>query len=554
MNMKASEAIVNSLERLGVEHVFNLPGVHNLPLLDALRDSTHIRTITTRNESAASFMAQGYARTSWKPGVCLLAPGPGVTNAITGIAEAYVNSTPLVALSGGVRQASFGRGAIHEVDHQSLLASVTKWRGRADRFDEVLPLLERTFTEACTGRPRPTFLEIPLDVQSTQGEPKESEPLTRLPVAIDPEKMGFAAKLLFKAERPMIIAGGGVLSARAVKLVLTLSDRLGIPVTTTLTAKEVIPDASPLSVGLLNDEVARTIVPKADVVLALGCRFAQRSTSDWSLRLSNRLIHVDIDPSEIGKNYPVELGVVGDVGDFLRGLLEETWGWEREPNTEQLKEVAELKAIRHARYKEKLDSEEVPLKPQRVMRELSKEITGEVVVTLDSGNNAWWPMMFLESKEGRHFILPSGNVSMGFSFPAALGARCVAERVVCITGDGGMMMQLAELATAVQEDLDATVLVLNDGGYGAIRHYQRFNFSGRYIGVNLHTPDFAKVAEAFGAEGVRVETPRDLESQLGAALHSGRVTVLDVRIDPQEVALPDWIISSFREKNPDQKC
>ena len=166
--------------------------------------------------------------------------------------------------------------------------------------------------------------------------------------------------------------------------------------------------------------------------------------------------------------------------------------------------------------------------------------------TVDSGNNAWWPMMFLESREGRHFLFPSGNVSMGFSFPAALGARCAMEKVVCVTGDGGMVMQLAELATAVQEGLNVTVLVLNDGGYGAIRHYQRYNYDARYIGVNLHNPNFAQVAQAFGAEGILVETPADLESQLRDALQSKRMTLLDVRIDPQEVALPDWIIRSFR--------
>ena len=544
--MNASEAVVQALENNGVDFVFGLPGVHNLPLFDALRSSSRIRTIIVRNESGASFMAQGYARTRWKPGVCLLAPGPGVTNAMTGIAEAYVSSTPLLVLAGGIQQASFGKGVIHEVDHQSLLASITKWRGMADSFEEVLPLLEKAFDEATTGRPRPTFLEIPLDVQSSQGEPQVPKPKAVTRTTIEPAKVSLAARLLLGAERPVIIAGGGVLSAQASALTCSLSEKVGVPITTTITAKEVIPDASPLSLGLLNDEVAWKIVSEADVLLALGCRFAQRSTSAWSLRLNGKLIHVDIDPSEIGKNYPAELGIVGDVGDFLSPLLKEVDGRERQPSEGRLREIGELKAERNARYEEKLTSDEVPLKPQRVMKELSEALEGDVVVTFDSGNNAWWPMMFLESKEGRRFLFPSGNVSMGFSLPAALGARCVAEKVVCVTGDGGLMMQLAELATAIQEGLDVTVLILNDGGYGAIRHYQRYNFGERYIGVNLHNPDFARVAEAFGAEGVRVDTPRDLESQLREALRSRRVTVLDVRIDRQEVALPGWIIKSFR--------
>jgi len=544
--MNASEAVVQALENYGVDFVFGLPGVHNLPLFDALRSTSRIRTIIARNESGANFMTQGYARTSWKPGVCLLAPGPGVTNAITGIAEAYVNSTPILVLAGGIQQTQFGKGAIHEVDHQSLLASITKWSGRADSFEDVLPLLEEAFEKATKGRPRPAFLEIPLDVQSSKGEPRESKPRATTRPVIDPAKIELAAKLLLEAERPVIIAGGGVLSAQASTLAHTLSERLGIPIATTITAKEVIPDTSSLSLGILNDEVAMKTVQKVDILLALGCRFAQRSTSAWSLCINGRLIHVDIDPAEIGKNYPAEFGIVGDLGDFLTLLLKQVEGLERPPNEERLKEIGELKAARNARYEEKLASDGVPLKPPRVMRELSEALEGDVVVTFDSGNNAWWPMMFLESKEGRRFIFPSGNVSMGFSLPAALGARCAAEKVVCITGDGGMMMQLAELATAVQEGLDVTVLVLNDGGYGAIRHYQRYNFGERYVGVDLRNPDFAQVAEAFGAEGMRIETPKNLESGLREALRSGRLTVLDVRIDPQEVALPGWIIKSFR--------
>jgi acetolactate synthase-1/2/3 large subunit len=544
--MNASEALVQALENHGVDFVFGLPGVHNLPIFDALRSSSRIRTITVRNESAASFMASGYARTLWKLGVCLFAPGPGVTNAMTGIAEAYVDSTPLLILSGGVQRSTIGKGTIHEVEHQPLLASITKWCGRADRFNEVLPLLEKTFSEAVTGRPRPTFLEIPLDVQSSQGEPKALKPISEAQAAVDQEKARLASKLLLEAEHPVIIAGGGVLSAQATTLVRALSEKLGIPVATTITAKDVVPDASPLSLGLLNDEVAWKVVPQADVLLALGCRFAQRSTSSWSLRINGRLIHVDIDPAEIGKNYPASLGIVGDVGDFLDMLLKEVEGHERRIDAEWLEEIGALKAARNARYEGKLTSDEVPLKPQRVMRELSEALEGEVVVTFDSGNNAWWPMMFLESREGRRFLFPSGNVSMGFSLPAALGARCVTEKVVSVTGDGGLMMQLAELATAVQEGLDVTVLVLNDGGYGAIRHYQRFNFGERYIGVDFRNPDLGKVAEAFGAEGIRVETPRELANGLRKALHTRRVTVLDVRIDPEEVALPDWIIKSFR--------
>jgi acetolactate synthase-1/2/3 large subunit len=237
--------------------------------------------------------------------------------------------------------------------------------------------------------------------------------------------------------------------------------------------------------------------------------------------------------------------VVGDAADFLGFLSKEIEGRERLLIESRLREIGELRAVRDARYEERLASDDIPLKPQRVMRELSHVLGEDVVVTFDSGNNAWWPMMFLESRVGRHFIFPSGNVSMGFSLPAAIGARCASDRVVSITGDGGMLMQLGELATAVQEGLNVVVLVLNDSGYGAIRHYQRFNFGERYASVDLRNPDFAKVADGFGAEGIGVETIDDLRSGLREALGSHQVTVLDIRIDPQEVALPSWIIQSF---------
>jgi acetolactate synthase-1/2/3 large subunit len=255
---------------------------------------------------------------------------------------------------------------------------------------------------------------------------------------------------------------------------------------------------------------------------------------------------VDIDASEIGKNYPATLGVVCDVKLFLSKLLELTVGVEI-TREKFLNQIEALKTKRSLRYRDKLTSDSVPLKPQRLMMELNNALPKSSVVVCDSGNNAWWPMMFLESREDRRFIFPSGNVSMGFAFPAALGARCVADKVVCITGDGGFMMQLAELATSRQERLNVPIILLNDGGFGAVRHYQRFNF-GRYVGVDLQNPDFTRLASAFGLDGARVETPKELSSGITEAFKSRDSFLLEVVVDPDEVALPDWIIQSFGGK------
>ena len=547
---KGSEVVVEMLRTFKVDHVFGLPGVHNLPIYDALRDNPKIRTITSRHESAASFMAQGYARLTWKPGVNLLPPGPGVTNALTGIAEAYIDSTPVVVLSGGIKRSSVGKGAIHEIDQLSVLRSITKWCGKTEKAEEIEPLIGRAFAEASSGRMRPTFIEVPLDVQTALL--RFTTPLAKIPhESIDKSKnqeIGRIAEMLSSARNPVIIAGGGVLSSGATAELQSLSHELSIPIATTITAKEAVPDASPLSLGLLNDEVARAFVPKADVVLALGCRFAERSTSAWTLHIQGKLIHVDIDPSEIGRNYSAAVGFVCDVKDFLVRFLEN-----QTPkiiaDESRFKEVEETKRRRAVKYEEKLHSDAAPLKPHRIMLELNELLPNEVVIVCDSGNNAWWPMMFLESKQGRRFLFPSGNVSMGFALPAALGARCVAEKVVCITGDGGFMMQLAELATAAQESLNVTVIVLNDGGYGAIRHYQRFNYNERYVGVELRNPDFAGLAETFGLEGLSIHSSAELQPSLRHALDSRKTTVLDIHVDPREVALPDWIIKSFGERS-----
>ncbi|MEM2094925.1 MAG: thiamine pyrophosphate-dependent enzyme, partial [Candidatus Bathyarchaeia archaeon] len=268
------------------------------------------------------------------------------------------------------------------------------------------------------------------------------------------------------------------------------------------------------------------------------------STSAWTLQIRGRLIHVDIDPNEIGKNYQTSIGIVSDAKHFLTALLEEG-GDIGATDEEYLREIGRMRKERSGKYQEKLYSDKEPLKPQRVMAELNELLPSRCVIACDSGNNAWWPIMFLESRPGRRFIFPSGNVSMGFAFPAALGARLAVENTICITGDGGFMMQLAELATAAQEDINISVIVLNDGGYGAIRHYQRFNYNERYVGVDLKNPDFARLAETFDIEGIHVQSCKELQPSLRHALNSKRTTVLDIQIDPHEVVLPDWIIKSF---------
>ncbi|MCS7116417.1 MAG: thiamine pyrophosphate-binding protein [Nitrososphaerales archaeon] len=546
--MKGSEVIVHKLVEENVGVVFGIPGVHILPIYDALYDHKEIRLITTRHEQGAAFMADGYARASGNPGVCLLAAGPGATNALTAVSTAYLDSSPLLVLAGGVHTTSVGRGALHEINQLQMFQSITKWSVRVRSFEELSTSLSKAFFIMRSGRPRPVYVELPLDVLFQEGELRSSFKISETKPSAEPMVIKEVANLLLSASRPVIIAGGGVVNGGAHSELLELSEFLQAPVITTIMAKGVFPEDSPLSFGLLRDD--DIILPQADVVLALGCRFSERSTKAWSLKLPLNLIQVDIDYTEIGKNYPVKVGIVSDVKEFLSGLLKELKSrGVHFSRREWLDRLITLKKSYRIDEELKLCSEKASIKPQHMMMLLSELIPKNAVVVCDAGNNAIWAERLIKKYTPRTFIEPSGNTTMGFSVPAAIGAKLANREnpVVSICGDGGFIMSCNEIATAVQEELPITIVILNDGGFGAIRHFQKACYKERYIGVDLLNPDFKKLAESFGAIGVTALTLNEFKEAFDIALKADKVTVIDVHIDKEEApSRPSSFIDKYK--------
>ena len=346
-----------------------------------------------------------------------------------------------------------------------------------------------------------------------------------------------------------MILGGGVNASQSWIEVSQLAESLGIPVASTISAKGAFPESSSLSVGQLWDEVAMEAAGKADVVLALGCRFSERSTAGWRLRIGGSLIQVDIDAKELGRNYPAALAVPLDIREFLTALLKEVRPGRHAAKAGWLESLARARATRDSKYEVQASSADVPIKPQRIIRELGQAISDETMVVTETGHAFWWSTLTLRIDRPRSFLGPSGNSTLGFGLPTALGAKCARpdRPVVCLMGDGGFLFTLQELLTAVEEKLPVVTIVIDDGGYSAIREYQREGYGSRFIGVDFAVrPDYVKLAESMGASGLRVERPDDIRQTVRDALGSRRPTVIHIPISRSESALPRFLTETYR--------
>ena len=358
-------------------------------------------------------------------------------------------------------------------------------------------------------------------------------------------------KALVEAKRPVIIVGGGVNTSRAWGELAELAETLQAPVASTISAKGAYPEGLRLSVGQLWDEVSLRAVGDSDVVLSLGCRFSERSTAAWSFKIK-KLIQVDIDPAELGRNYPQTIGIASDVRLFLIGLMK--GGSIRGGGADRERWIAELqgaKIEKERRYRDSARSTELPMRPRRVVSELGETLPDDVVLVSETGYAFWWPITMLKIDRPRSFLSPSGNSTLGFGFPAALGAKLARPDlpVVSLVGDGGFLFTCQELATAVDNKINVVTIVFDDGGYAAIREYQRKGYGGRLTGVDFTTgTDFVRLAEAFGAEGVKVEKPSEIQPAVRAALKSSRPTVIDVRVTCDEDVVPKFLTNAYRKR------
>jgi acetolactate synthase-1/2/3 large subunit len=527
--LTGADLVVRRLRAHGVRQVFGYPGGQLTPLYDALHRDGTIRHILARDEQAAAFMADGFARVTGRPGVALAVCGPGVNNAVTPLATAFTDSIPFLLLSGQIPRAGVGlrSGYYHENDQRSLCATCTKATLRVEQWQEIAPQLDRAFHLMREGRPGPVLLEIPVDVQR-QEAPASADPALPappVPVAPAPGYVKSLAEMLAAWKKPLILAGGGVVSAGAEAALRALAERLGAPVLHTAMGKCAIASDHPLAAGMpwrratsdlsAMEKNFSPLFAEADGLLAVGCRFTQLTTGTWTLKPPACLVQIDVDAYELGHHYPVNLKVQGDARVILERLLallpdepRAPWAPPRPPP-----EPWQLPGI-------------------DLVTPLRRALPRDGILIADITRLAYVLMVEFPVYEPRTFLHPAGYVSMGYGIPAALGARAAfpGRPIVAVVGDGCFLMSGMELATAVQEKLPVVVVLINDGSLTLIKAIQQRRYQERYLGVDLLNPDFALLARAFGVQHQAVSDENAFESALRTALSREQTALLEVRL------------------------
>lgn len=533
--MKAAELLVRCLENEGVQLIFGLPGEENLAVMDALLDSS-IRFIETRHEQGAAFMADVYGRLSGKAGVCLSTLGPGATNLLTGVVDAYLDRAPLVAITG---QASLNRR--HKESHQyidviSMFKPVTKWNASLPKAEVIPEAVRKAFKVAQTEKPGSTHLELPEDVAGEEFiDAHLPAPLfVQAPVMPEPApaQVARAVRALAGAHRPLIVAGNGVIRGRAHEAVRQFARRLHIPVVHTFMAKGILPDSDPLSlytIGLQARDYISAVMDEADVVLALGYDFVEYAPCFWNPSRDKRIVHVDVSPAEVDEHYIVEVGVLGD----LRLSLERI-GAALKPFDGSWAGDARRRVV-DGFEGELIGPMTWPVRPQHLMRELRAALAPDDLVLCDVGAHKLWMARMFPCEVANSCIISNGFATMGIAVPGAVAAKLLFpdRRVIAVTGDGGFLMNSQELETAVRLQLPMVILVWRDDGYGVIRSKQMVRF-GRTSSVDFGNPDLMSYANSFGARGVRVTELSELRPILAQALTSPVPVVVDCAVDYSE--------------------
>ena len=542
MKIKGSEIICEALLREGVDVVFGHPGGAVLPLYDALYKYRQLRHILVRHEQGAAHAADGYARVTGKAGVCIATSGPGATNLVTGIMAAKADSVPVVAITGQVPRAAMGKEAFQECDTCAITASCTKKNYLVMSAEELAPTIYEAFRIALDGRQGPTLVDIPRDVQQELAEFNYMEvPQGTFPQLLSDTRAQLprAAQLINEAERPLILAGHGVLVSRAWDELKGLAEKTGIPVITTLLGLSSFPGNHPLSLGMLGMHGmywANIAVDRADLILGLGLRFDDRITGKPGTFAPNaKVVHVDIEASQIGRNVPVELGLVGDLQPVLRALAPMVEYVDRTP---WLTQIDKLKS----EHPSLSIPESQGLLAQHVLLELNQLIQGErdVVAVTGVGQHQMWAAQYLSFRNSNSFVSSGGLGAMGYEIPAALGAQLGRPHatVWSIAGDGGFQMTLQELATIVDEKLPVKIALFNNGHLGMVRQWQELFYEQHYKAVPIPGPEYVKLAEAFGIPALRVNRRADVQSALRQAQDHPGPFLIDFVLEPQENVYP----------------
>ncbi|MFP5258249.1 MAG: biosynthetic-type acetolactate synthase large subunit [Acidobacteriota bacterium] len=548
MELTGAQILLESLRREGVEVVFGFPGGAVIDIYDQLPNYP-LRHVLVRHEQGAIHAADGYARATGKVGVCLVTSGPGATNTVTGIATAYMDSVPVVIITGQVPTPLIGNDAFQEVDIVGITRSCTKHNYLVKEVGDLARVIKEAFYLASTGRPGPVLIDLPKDVQTRLTEykyPKTIKMRSYNPTyAPNPKQVAKVADVVRRAKKPIIYAGGGVIASEASEDLAWLARSYNIPVTATLMALGCFPADDPRWLGMLGMHgtyAANMAISNADLILAIGSRFDDRVTGKISEFAKNaKIVHIDIDPTSIQKNVPVHIPVVADCKSFLTALrqtLEPTLAEQPAAGNEAWNaKVAGWKEEKPLAYVQ----EGSVIKPQFVVETISRLTKGEAIITTEVGQNQMWAAQFYAFTRPRSFISSGGLGTMGFGFPAAIGAQMAYpdRLVIDVAGDGSIQMCIQELATAVCYNLPVKIVILNNGYLGMVRQWQELFYKKNYCATCLDVaPDFVKLAEAYGAAGFRVTDPAKVESVLAEAFALPRPVIVDVVVDREENVAP----------------
>lgn len=538
--MTGAQILIESLKREGVEVIFGYPGGQVLPIFDQIYDM-EMRFVLTRHEQGAAHAADGYARATGKVGVCLATSGPGATNLTTGIANAYMDSIPMVAITGQVKSFLIGNDAFQEADVTGITRSITKHNYLVKDVKDLAQIIHEAFYIASTGRPGPVLIDIPSDIQLADTEfkqPKEIRMRSYNPTLIGhPGQIKKAAKLIAQAKKPIIYAGGGVITSGAHNELRMLAEKIKAPLTWTLMGIGGFPGTHQLSLGMLGmhgTAYANHAIMESDLIIAVGARFDDRVTGRLdAFAPYAKIIHIDIDPSSISKNVHVHIPIVGDAKNILANLLKEI---KKLPDTSDwLKVVEGWKKRYPLQYK---DSGK--LKPQYVIEQIYKITKGDAIITTEVGQNQMWAAQWFKYNSPRTFISSGGLGTMGFGFPAAMGVKLGRpdKTVFDIAGDGSIQMNIQELGTCIANRINVKIAILNNGYLGMVRQWQELFYKRRYSQVEISSPDFVKLADSYGAVGILVTKKEEVAPALKRAIETENTVIIDFRVEEEENVFP----------------
>ena len=557
MKISGAKIIMETLIEQGCDTVFGYPGGQVINIFDELyqyRDK--INHVLTAHEQGASHAADGYARATGKVGVVIATSGPGATNLVTGIATAHLDSVPLVAITGNVPCSLLGRDSFQEVDIMGITMPITKHNFIVKDVTKLADTLRLAFKIAKSGRPGPVLVDIPKDIQINQCEFESKTPEESYPIqSADENKLRQAAELISQAKRPYIYCGGGVISSGASDEVISLAEKIDSPIGCSMMGLSAIPDDHPKFLGMqgMHGRYASSVAEnEADLIIAAGARFSDRATGNPSkFAVGAKIIHIDVDNAEINKNIHAYLGIEGDIKDTLSRLVNMV---EEKKNPEWRSRTEELKMIGN-----NCISSKTALTPYNIIDIISSKADDDTVIVTDVGQHQMWTAQRYPFKKPRTFISSGGLGTMGFGMGAAIGANiATGKKSVLITGDGSFGMNLNELATAVSNNIPMIIVIMNNGVLGMVRQWQTLFFDKHYSNTTLNRKtDFVKLAEAFGAKGIRVDTPEAFESAFKAAYAENAPFVIDCAVDCNEFVLPmlppggsiDDMITEIKEEN-----